>query len=64
MTRIVRLVVAVVALLVGVVWIGQGLGLIGGSAMSDQPIWAVVGAGLVVIAGWLGWSARRPTVPD
>jgi hypothetical protein len=64
--RSLRLVLAVVALLVGLVWIGQGIGLIGGSVMSAQPIWAVIGAALVVVAAGLGWSLRagrdRPPV--
>lgn len=54
-----RLVLTVVLLLVGLVWIGQGLGLIGGSAMSGAPIWAVIGAGLVLAAVALAWSERR-----
>ncbi len=45
-----RLVIAALLLLVGLVWIGQGTGLIGGSAMSGAPIWAVIGAALVVAA--------------
>lgn len=42
-----RLVLAVILLLVGLVWVGQGLGLIGGSAMSGASIWALIGAGLI-----------------
>jgi hypothetical protein len=30
--------------LVGVVWFGQGVGWIGGSFMSGQAVWAVIGA--------------------
>ncbi len=58
-----RLVAAVLMLLVGFVWIGQGTGLIGGSAMSGQPIWAAIGAVLVVVAAGLGWSGRRRSTP-
>jgi hypothetical protein len=43
-----RLVVAAVLLLVGVLWIGQGTGTVGGSAMSGQSMWAFVGVVLIV----------------
>jgi hypothetical protein len=36
--------------LVGVIWTFQGLGYIGGSAMSGVTLWAVIGP-VVVIAG-------------
>ncbi|HEV2797318.1 MAG TPA: hypothetical protein VGV65_06825 [Nocardioides sp.] len=41
----------------GAIWTGQGLGYIGGSPMTDQTIWAILGpllaglgVGLVVVA--------------
>jgi len=42
------LIVAVVLALVGLVWVGQGTGLIGGSAMSGSSFWAIVGLVLLV----------------
>jgi glucose dehydrogenase len=45
-----RLVLAALFALVGLVWIGQGIGVIGGSVMTGSPFWAVVGAVLIVIA--------------
>ena len=45
-----RIVLAALFALVGVVWIGQGIGAIGGSAMSGSPFWAVVGAVLIAVA--------------
>ena len=39
-----RLVLAAFLLIAGVAWIGQGTDLLPGSAMSGQPVWAVVGA--------------------
>lgn len=45
-----RLILTVVLALVGLVWIGQGLGFIGGSVMSGDPLWAVAGAVLVGLA--------------
>ncbi len=56
-----RLAIAIVLLLVGLLWIGQGIGLVGGSAMSNQSIWALIGAVLVVVAAGVAWSARRST---
>jgi hypothetical protein len=57
--KLIRPVVAILMLLLGLVWIGQGAGLLGGSAMSGQTVWAVIGVVLVVGAAWLVWSGRR-----
>jgi hypothetical protein len=35
---------------IGAVWIGQGVGVIGGSFMTGQAIWAVIGA-VAFVAG-------------
>ena len=56
---IARYAVAAVLIVVGLVWIGQGMGMIGGSIMSGQPIYAVLGAVLVVAGGALAWLTRR-----
>ncbi len=45
-----RLIVAVILLLAGVVWIGQGTGLIAGSAMSNVGVFALIGVVLVALA--------------
>jgi hypothetical protein len=55
-----RLAISIVLLLVGLAWIGQGTGLLGGSAMSGQSVWALIGAVLVVAAAGIAWTARRP----
>jgi len=55
-----RLAVAIVLALAGLAWFGQGTGLVGGSPMSSQSIWALIGAILVVVAAALAWTARRP----
>jgi hypothetical protein len=50
---------------VGLVWMLQGLNVLGGSAMSGSPIWAVIGpivllTGLaVIIVGILNTRRRR-----
>jgi hypothetical protein len=56
-----RLAIAIVLLAVGLLWIGQGMNLLGGSAMSGQPFWAVVGVALVVVAAGVAWTARGRT---
>jgi hypothetical protein len=40
--------IAVIMVLVGALWTGQGLGWIGGSSMSGDSTWAVVGP---IVAG-------------
>lgn len=56
-----RLVVALLLALVGLVWIGQGTGLIAGSAMSGTMFWAVVGLVLVALAVVVLVVERRST---
>jgi glucose dehydrogenase len=56
-----RLVLAALFALVGVVWIGQGIGAIGGSVMTGSPFWAVAGAALIVIAVAIVVLERRRT---
>jgi hypothetical protein len=56
-----RLAVALVLLLIGLVWIGQGVGLLGGSPMSSQTIWALIGSILVLVAAGVAWTARPGT---
>jgi hypothetical protein len=44
----------------GVVWLGQGLGVIHGSTMTGSTFWAVVGAVCVVAGlGVLSWPWRQ-----
>ena len=62
-TRLIVLIAGVLALLMGLLWIGQGLGLImwpSSSFMLAQGEWAVWGAllaGLGVLTIW--WARRR-----
>ena len=48
--RVSRLVIAVVLGLLGLVWLGQGLGYLPGSFMSGSQFWATVGTVLLVAA--------------
>jgi hypothetical protein len=56
------LTLGLLAVVVGAVWTVQGLGYVGGSVMTDQRLWAVIGP-IVVLVGvtvlWLGLRARR-----
>lgn len=59
----VSLVIGALVALLGLAWIGQGLGLIGGSLMSGNGIWAVIGLVLVAVGGVIvarGLRVRRP----
>ena len=55
-----RLIVARALVAVGLVWVGQGLGLLRGSSfMVNDVRWAVVGTLLIVVGVAIGVSARR-----
>lgn len=52
-------VIGVLVALLGLVWIGQGLGYVKGSFMTGDPKWAVVGVVLVLVgAGLLAFAIR------
>lgn len=55
----VKLVGGLILMLIGVVWIGQGLNLIKGSVMTGQPIYALLGLVLFLVGGWLVWGFAR-----
>jgi hypothetical protein len=60
--KIVMLVIGVFALLMGLLWIGQGFGLVmwpSSSFMLEQKIWALWGTVLAAIGALLIWRARR-----
>jgi hypothetical protein len=50
----------VLCMLLGVVWIGQGVGLIRGSFMTGRIEWSVIGAVLSAIAAVALWWTTRP----
>jgi hypothetical protein len=55
-----RWIIAAVCVVAGVVWIGQGTGIIKGSGfMVGDATWAIVGAGLVLLGIVVGWTAFR-----
>ena len=57
--RVVVRIVGVIAVLLGALWVGQGLNLLPGSAMSGVRTWFWVGAALVLVGLGLLFSTRR-----
>jgi hypothetical protein len=62
--KIVLNIVGVLLVLIGSIWILQGMNVMLGSSMSGQPRWAVRG-GILVIAGIVGlvWANRKRQRP-
>ena len=54
-----RVVIGVLLVVVGIVWILQGVGTLHGSFMTDQAIWAVIGAVAVLFGIALLVGAAR-----
>jgi hypothetical protein len=60
-------VIGVIALVIGLIWIGQGSNLIKGSSMTGQSMWliiglivAAVGAALLILASRSGHDPNGP----
>ena len=65
MSRTVTLVVGILLALLGVLWILQGLDVVGDSGMSGHGIWAVIGLVVGAVGVFLVVRARRtPPVRD
>jgi uncharacterized membrane protein len=60
--RIVMIVAGVLCLLLGCIWILQGINILPGSFMTGQTKWAIYGALLVIIGIGLLFSANRRRV--
>jgi hypothetical protein len=55
-----RWIVAAGLVAIGLVWIGQGSGLLRGSGfMVGDPRWAVAGVALIAVGVLVGWTALR-----
>lgn len=54
-----RLVVAVLLGVVGLVWVGQGLGFLPGSFMTGDRSWAAAGVVAMSVGAYLAWDAVR-----
>ena len=58
-----RVLIAALIALVGIAWIGQGLDVIKGSAMTGSNVWAAAGVALLIVAGAILLRERRPATP-
>jgi hypothetical protein len=55
--------IAILCDLTGGVWILQGIGVLPGSFMTGDIVWAVIGSVLLLVSGVLLWFAYRPAAP-
>ncbi len=53
------LVVGIVLILIGIVWILQGLNILPGSVMSGRPVYSVLGLGVAVVGVIVLLYSRR-----
>ena len=60
----IRRAIAIVLLVVGVVWFFQGVGVIEGSFMTGEALWAVIGAIAILVALALLRGAARQRHTD
>lgn len=61
MNRTVAVVIGVVVALIGLLFTFQGLGLVGGSFMTGDRLWVVIGVVLVVVGVGVVDQSRRRT---
>lgn len=52
--------VAVLLGLTGIVWVLQGTGVLPGSFMTGEIVWAAIGAVLLFVSALLIWTVYRP----
>jgi len=57
--RIGRIVLGALMVLFGGIWIGQGLGYVGGSFMTGDMKWTYIGAAVLAGGGYLLYSTLR-----
>jgi len=50
---------AILCGLMGMVWIFQGIGVLPGSFMTGQIVWAAIGSVLLFVSGLLLWTIFR-----
>jgi multisubunit Na+/H+ antiporter MnhB subunit len=48
-------------LVFGVLWVLQGLNIVGGSFMTGQTIWLIIGIIVALLGVWLLWTLRSGT---
>lgn len=59
MRVVLRRVIGIVVGLVGLVWLLQGIGVLGGSFMSGSSLWATIGLVCLLGGAWLA-AGQRP----
>lgn len=57
--RTVLLIIAALLIVFGMIFFLQGIGVVGGSAMTGNPTWAVIGPIMIVVGLVVGLLARR-----
>lgn len=62
--RVIRVVIGALLVLVGFVWIGQGVGIIEGSFMTGEAVWAVIGAVCLALGAMLLLTTLRASPRD
>ena len=62
-TRTIILVIGIIAVLIGLVWVGQGSGLIPGSFMTGDRTWLGIGLVCLVAGAFAIFSALRKPAP-
>ncbi|MEX2393897.1 MAG: hypothetical protein WD826_05400 [Actinomycetota bacterium] len=56
-----RRIVGVIFVLMGGIWFFQGIGVIGGSFMTKNSTWVLIGAVVAIVgAALIGWPRRTP----
>ena len=57
--RIIATILSGPLLLIGIIWVLQGLNILPGSFMTGRIIWAVFGAPMALVGGALVWWVNR-----
>jgi hypothetical protein len=57
--RIIATILSGPLLLIGIIWVLQGLSILPGSFMTGQIIWAIYGAPMTVVGAGLVWWVNR-----
>jgi hypothetical protein len=57
--KIARNIVGVLLVLIGIVWVGQGVGIIQGSFMTGEAQWALIGIVCLILGGLLLFTTNR-----